>query len=179
MEMRLSSTAWPSLLRSLGTGIVCMAALGNLGITSATEQAIGPWPISPAQNGARIFFYGITAQGRHVQNSHGMEGVGCAMCHGEDGRGSMMHGMPAPNITYSVLTDPQGYQDPRGRKRPPYNEETLKAAIVAGIDSGGNTLDPEMPRWSGLAANDMDDLIGYLKILSRPSDGGSGGSLGI
>jgi mono/diheme cytochrome c family protein len=106
-----------------------------------------------------------------------MDGVGCALCHGKDGRGGTMHGMPAPNITYSVLTDPKGYRDPRGRKRPPYNDETLKAAIMAGIDSGGNTLDPEMPRWSGFTPKDLEDLIGYLKMLDRPSDSGSGGSV--
>jgi cytochrome c len=108
-----------------------------------------------------------------------MEGVGCAMCHGEDGRGGTMHGMFAPNITFSFLTDPSGYQDPRGRRRPPYNEESVKAAIVAGIDAGGHQLDPEMPRWTGLTETDMADLIGYLKILGRPSGDALSGPSGI
>ena len=54
-----------------------------------------PLPVTHLENGARIFLHGVTAQGRIVQNSHGMEGVGCAMCHGEEGRGGTMHGIQA------------------------------------------------------------------------------------
>ncbi len=49
--------------------------------------------------------------------------------------------------------------------RTAYNEETMKAAIVAGIDSAGNSFHPEMPRWTGLTATDIEDLIGFLKTL--------------
>ncbi len=91
------------------------------------------------------------------------------MCHGQEGRGGSMHGMFAPNITFSYLSNPMDYQDPGGRRRPAYNEESVKAAIVAGIDAGGNILDPEMPRWTGLTAKDIEDLIQYLKTLGRPS----------
>lgn len=101
------------------------------------------------------------------------------MCHGEDGRGGSMHGLFAPNITFSFLSNPLGYQDPRGRKRPAYNEESVKAAIVAGIDARGSTLDPEMPRWTGLSATDLEDLIDYLKTLGRPRQEEQSGSEGI
>jgi len=107
------------------------------GPTSGSSQESGPWLASHLENGQRIYMSGVTAQGRVVQNSHGMEGVGCAMCHGPDGRGGTMHGIPVPNITVPFLTDPRGNEH-NGRKRPAYNEETIKAAIVAGIDSGGN-----------------------------------------
>lgn len=160
-----------------GIAILCLAGLGTAGMAGGEGQAIDPSPVLHLQNGARIYHEGLTAQGRVIQNSHGMEGVGCAMCHGEDGRGGTMHGMFAPNITLSFLTDPKGYQDPRGRKRPPYNQETVKAAIVAGIDSAGHALDPEMPRWNGLTPKDLDDLIKYLEALGRPRDGGPGGSV--
>jgi len=150
------------MLRALVVGYICIATLGSI-----------QRPVSHLENGARIFLHGITAQGRIVQNSHGMEGVGCAMCHGEHGQGGTMHGILAPNITFSVLSDPKGLEDPRGRKRPAYNEESVKAAIVAGIDAGGNTLDPEMPRWTGLTRQDMEDVIGYLKALGK-SRGGAG-----
>jgi mono/diheme cytochrome c family protein len=119
------------------------------------------------ENGRNIYMSGTTAQGRIVQNSHRMEGVGCAMCHGSDGHGGMMHGMPVPNITFRFLTDPRGYEHATGRKRPAHNEETIKAAIVAGIDSAGNTLDAEMPRWTGLTGQDMEDVIGFLKSLGQ------------
>ncbi|TLY19820.1 MAG: hypothetical protein E6K67_03830, partial [Nitrospirae bacterium] len=57
-------------------------------------------PVSHTDNGRRIFLYGTTAGGQVVENSHGMEGVGCAMCHGADGRGGIMHGIAAPDITF-------------------------------------------------------------------------------
>lgn len=151
-----------------GGGAVALAVgLGWLGLSVAAA----PVPVSHLENGRRIFTTGTTAQGRVVENSHGMQGVGCIMCHGPDGRGGEMHGVPVPNITYPFLTDPRGYEHATGRKRPAYNDETLKAAIVAGIDAGGNRLHPEMPRWTGLTGRDLDDLIGFLKTLGagRPA----------
>lgn len=142
------------------------------GPAKATDLA-GPRLINHLENGRSIFMSGTTSHGRVIQNSHGMQGVGCAMCHGPDGRGGTMHGVAAPNITFRFLIDPRGYEHVTGRKRPAHNEETIKAAIVAGIDSAGNILDPEMPRWSGLNSQDLDDLLGFLKSLQH----GSGGAL--
>jgi mono/diheme cytochrome c family protein len=125
-------------------------------------------PVSHTDNGRRIFMFGTTLGGRVVENSHGMEGVGCAMCHGAAGRGGTMHGIAAPDITFSRLIDPQGHDhEETGRRHPAFNRETIKAAIVAGIDPAGNTLDEEMPRWTGLSGKDLDDLIGYLMALSQ------------
>ncbi len=144
-----------------------------------SSETSGSWRISHLENGQRIYMSGMTALGRAIQNSHGMEGVGCAMCHGPDGRGGTMHGIPVPNITMRALTDPRGYAHPTGRKRPPYTEESIKAAIVAGIDSGGNSLHPEMPRWTGLTTGDLQDLLGYLKTLGMEPSGPQGGSQGL
>ena len=136
---------------------------------SAVTGAGDPIPVSHTDNGRRIFLHGTTASGRVVQNSHGMEGVGCAMCHGPDGRGGMMHGIPAPDITFSSLTDPNGHEHEfSNRRHPAFNRETIKAAVVAGIDPAGNTLHEEMPRWSGLSGADLEDLIDYLQVLSKP-----------
>ena len=151
---------------------LALGAVSLLGFTVAGN----PTPISHTDNGRRIFLHGTTASGRVVQNSHGMEGVGCAMCHGEDGRGGMMHGIPAPNITFSNLTDPNGHEHEfSNRRHPAFTRETIKAAVVAGIDPAGNTLHEEMPRWSGLNGADLEDLIDYLQALSklhrRPSPG--------
>jgi mono/diheme cytochrome c family protein len=124
--------------------------------------------VSHTDNGRRIFLHGTTAAGQVVQNSHGMEGVGCAMCHGPDGRGGMMHGIPAPDITFSSLTHPDGHEhELMGRRHPAFNRETIKAAVVAGIDPAGNPLHEEMPRWTGLTAADLEDLIDYLQVLSK------------
>lgn len=145
------------------TGVSLAVMLGGF----AGAQPSDPTLTSHLDNGRSIFTTGTTAYGRVIENSHGMRGVGCVMCHGPDGRGGEMHGIPAPNITFSFLTDPRGYEHDTGRKRPAYNGETIKAAIVAGIDAGGNTLHPEMPRWTGLTAQDLEDLIGYLRTLGR------------
>src|SRR5205807_5344834 len=75
-----------------------MASVSFLGVALASAGA--PTPLSHTDNGRRIFLHGTTSAGRVVENSHGMEGVGCAMCHGSDGRGGMMHGIPSPDITY-------------------------------------------------------------------------------
>jgi len=160
------------LLASAGLIILLSAAVG------VSAQESGLWLVSHLENGQRIYMSGVTAQGRVVQNSHGMEGVGCAMCHGPNGRGGTMHGIPVPDITFPFLTDPRGSEH-NGRNRPDYNEETVKAAIVAGVDSGGNHLHPEMPRCTGLTARDLDDLIGFLKTLGAVRRGSAERSQGL
>src|SRR5712692_11254687 len=146
------------------------AAVVLLGFAAA--GAGGPTLLSHTDNGRRIFLHGTTASGRVLQNSHGMEGVGCAMCHGPDGRGGMMHGVPAPDITYSALTDSKGHEHEfMNRRHPPCNRETIKAAIVAGIDPAGNRLHEEMPRWTGLSLADLEDLIDYLQVRSQDKRG--------
>jgi len=143
-----------------------LVTVGLLGFAAVGAGALAP--VSHTDNGRRIFLHGTTSAGRVVENSHGMEGVGCAMCHGPDGRGGMMHGIPAPDITYSALTDPNGHEHGfMDRRHPPFNREMIKAAIVAGIDPSGNTLHEEMPRWTGLSPADLDDLIDYLQVLSQ------------
>ena len=160
---------------------LCVTFSMVLGSVMATDLPLyGSGTISHVDNGKQIYMSGVTSHGRVVENSHGMEGVGCVMCHGQDGHGGSMHGIPVPSITFSFLTDPRGYEHATGRKRPAYtNEETIKAAIVAGIDAGGNQLHPEMPRWTGLTAKDLEDLIGYLKTLGAGSKPPRGESFGL
>ena len=81
-----------------------------------------------------------------------------------------MHGIPAPDITFSRLIDPQGHDhEVTGRRHPAFNRETIKAAIVAGIDPAGNVLNEEMPRWTGLSGKDLEDVIDYMQFLSKGS----------
>jgi mono/diheme cytochrome c family protein len=80
----------------------------------------------------------------------------------------MMHGIPAPDITFATLADPNGHDHEfSNRRHPAFNRETIKAAVLAGIDPAGNTLHEEMPRWTGLSSADLEDLIDYLQALSQ------------
>ena len=159
----MSHGGWIRRLAGYGFVIAVVLLLGAVAIGAGP-----PVPVSHTDNGRRIFLHGTTSAGRVVENSHGMEGVGCAMCHGPDGRGGMRHGSPSPDITYSALTDSKGHEHEfMNRRHPAFNRETIKAAIVAGIDPAGNTLHEEMPRWTGLSPADLEDLIDYLQVLSH------------
>src|SRR5207245_10107531 len=80
-----------------------MVSVSLLGVALASAGA--PTPLSHTDNGRRIFLHGTTSAGRVVENSHGMAGVGWAMCHGPDGRGGMRDGIASPDITCSAPTD--------------------------------------------------------------------------
>jgi mono/diheme cytochrome c family protein len=115
-----------------------------------------------SSNGERIFYTGINSKGEAIKNSHGMQGVGCAMCHGEDGKGMRMMMMDVPALRWDVLTAPEGHTHSNGRKHPAYTEPSFKTCVLAGFDPGGNQLSTMMPRWE-MSNEDLDDLIVYLK----------------
>ncbi len=121
-----------------------------------------------SSNGEQIFFTGastrdtITATGGPFWFQ--MHGGGCANCHGPDGRGGtvvMMGRFTAPNITYKALTS--GMHN--GEKHKPYTDALIKRAITRGIDSEGEQLNQNMPRWH-MSDQDLNDVIGYLKTLA-------------
>lgn len=114
-----------------------------------------------SSNGERIFFRGVNSKGEIIKNTHGMQGVGCAMCHGTDARGSKMM-MDVPDIRWSTLINPEGHVHSSGRRHPPYTEESFKTCVLAGIDPAGNQLSTMMPRWE-MSKEDIDDLVDYLK----------------
>lgn len=118
-----------------------------------------------ASAGERIYQAGIGFDGRPIKNSHRMEGVGCAMCHGREGQGMRMMMMEVPPLKWDYLSDPEGHNHP-GRSHPPFNEAAFKVCILAGKDPAGNTLSAMMPRWE-MSGRDMDSLIEYLKSLDK------------
>ena len=121
-----------------------------------------------ASNGEQIFFTGTSARDT-ITTTGGpfwfqMHGGGCASCHGLDGRGGqviMMGRFTAPNITYKVLTGraPGAEEDHK-----PYTDALIKRAITRGIDSSGDRLSQNMPRWQ-ISNRDLNDIINYLKSL--------------
>jgi hypothetical protein len=86
----------------------------------------------------------------------------CVHCHRRSGLGVSEGNIGALPVAGSVLYAPRhfGY-----RPRPAYTDDTLASALRTGVDSGGQPLRREMPRYE-LADRDMAGLIAYLKTLS-------------
>ena len=112
-------------------------------------------------------------------NSWGMQGgMTCASCHGPDGRGNRylaMGQVVTPDIRYSTLADLEeedhledadadhsGEETEHGHI--PYDEASIKQAIIQGIEPDGEPLNSFMPRWS-MSDQDLDDLVEFLKAL--------------
>ena len=92
--------------------------------------------------------------------------LACAGCHGRDGRGGAEGAIAPSDLTRTTLTRPYGHVRPDGRRRPPYTKALLTRAIALGIDSGGATLDPAMPRYR-LSIEDNADLLGVHGAAGR------------
>jgi len=88
-------------------------------------------------------------------------GLACATCHGQGGRGGtvqiMMQAYEVPNITWPVLTSTTD-------DRSAYNEVTAKRAITEGLDADGGQLEYPMPRWQ-MSDSNLNDLVGFIKTL--------------
>ncbi|MDI6716236.1 MAG: cytochrome c [Actinomycetota bacterium] len=153
----------------VGLGVINFYAFvpAQPGVTRVPVRGPGtPRPSgSFTSNGEQIFFTGtssrdtITTTGGPVWFQ--MHGGGCATCHGPDGRGGqvvMMGSFRAPDITYKTLTSQE-----HGNGRP-YTDDLIKRAITRGIDSNGEHLSRNMPRWQ-MSNSDLNDVITYLKTL--------------
>ncbi len=95
----------------------------------------------------------------------------CAGCHGKDGRGRSEGGVEPAQITWSALSRPLHTGQIPARVRPAYTPSLLKRAIAQGVDAGGNTLDPTMPRYQ-LTLADAAALLAYLQALEDERDPG-------
>jgi cytochrome c oxidase subunit II len=116
-------------------------------------------------NGQRIYFTATSVSGEAITSSGGpgmmMMRLACVNCHRPGGHGGrinmMMYSVDVPNISWPELTA----QD---MDHPPYTEETLKRAIIQGIDPAGSPLKYPMPRWR-MSDNDLNDLVNYIETL--------------
>ena len=102
--------------------------------------------------------------------------LNCSGCHGMRGEGKTESGITAGNLTWPNLTKPYGHTHPTGRQHGPFNESSLIRAVVNGVDSTGNNLLIAMPRYK-ISAQDMADLIAYLKRIDSDLDPGVTDSL--
>ena len=80
----------------------------------------------------------------------------------------MMSSFNVPDITWDKLTQEEHHEEDSGKdeheEHPPYTEETLKSAIIRGINPAGEAFDEEMPRWR-MSGQDLDDLVEFIKTL--------------
>jgi ABC-type branched-subunit amino acid transport system substrate-binding protein len=135
-------------------------------------------PATAAIRGKEIYLYGTGFNGVPIEALEGEGNVKvpaavlrCANCHGPDGQGKPEGGLYPSNIRWSELSKPYAITTGSGRERPPYSESLVIRAITMGIDSGGNRLNPAMPKYQ-LTRDQADDLVAYLKALDDILDPG-------
>ncbi len=162
---------------SFYVGVVAIAVglIGLAAVFVVNSAGTGSLVFRPAAEsvGGEIFLYG-TDGGRAVsrRGSIGMmggSGLGCADCHGRDGRGGrasmmMMGSFEAPDIRWSTLTSADMEHADGEAPHPPFDRDSFARAIRDGVDPGGDELKSPMPRW-GVNDAQVDALIEYLKGL--------------
>ena len=140
----------------------------------------GPALTAEQQAGRRLYLEGESASGDAFTGRIGMgqqqlpgPAVRCGNCHGADGRGRPEGGIRPVNITWSELTKSYGHEHDNGRRHQPFDEASLKRAIVEGVDPAGNPLDGSMPRFR-ISGRDWKALLAYMKVLELQQDPGVG-----
>ncbi len=140
---------------------------GVIGLGLLGSGLFNPAPVSAeVARGEWIFRTGTDPDtGQPIPYAGGMGMVmGCAGCHGPDGRGLRTPMFISPDITYRNLTDPAGMVEPDGRRGPTYTDELIRRAVTRGLDAEGKPLAWPMPRWR-LTERQWQDLLAYLKAL--------------
>ena len=127
-----------------------------------------------ADRGRHIYTHGESPSGRVIrfmdqstETPASASILPCIQCHGADGRGVTDLG---PAIGWDALIYPEGHQHLL-RRHGPFDEASFGTAIRDGLDPGGNRLQPTMPRYT-MAAEDLADLVAYLKRIGAGTDPG-------
>ena len=150
-----------------------------LALLAAASALAGPLTPSEAA-GRRIYHDGVSASGRGITAQVGMgnstlpgRAVPCGNCHGADGLGRREAGVDPAVITWSQLTKAYGHVHDNGRRHAAFDDVSFARAVTSGVDPSGNRLQPAMPRYA-LQAEDMRDLLAYMKRLETDVDAGLG-----
>ncbi len=128
--------------------------------------------------GKQIYVQGTSPAGNPISAFLGVDltelpasAAPCASCHGIDGRGRPEGGIVPPDITWTELSKTYGHEHDFGRKHPAFDEASLAAAVIGGVDPAGNKLAVVMPRFR-MQAEDMEALIAYLHRVESDWDPG-------
>lgn len=159
------------------TTIKLLLRLSALALSFAAAAQTGSGAFSEAERrGKQIYVSGTSDSGVPVTAMLSGTAVPasvlpCGSCHGPGGRGNAEGGVKPSDIRWETLTRTYQNANPSGRQFPSYTEKTLKKAITLGIDPGGNALHSAMPRYN-MAAEDLNDLLAYLKRVGNDPDEG-------
>ena len=164
-------------LALLVCALACVAALGVGAQSPAQEPAAAPRPLTEQERrGRAVYMRGESPSGREIAAAVGeldvpSTTVTCAGCHGARAEGKTEGGVTAGGLTWPHLLKPYGHTHPTGRKHGPFTESSFIRAVTAGVDPAGNNLLTAMPRYR-MSAEDMADLIAYLKRIETDRDPG-------
>lgn len=150
-------------------GVVVIHALS---VTTRAQSLL----TASERRGKEIYLRGTSPSGNAITGWLGelsvpASNLNCSGCHGLRGEGKTESGITAGNLTWPNLTKPYGHTHSTGRRHGPFNEMSLIRAVVNGVDSNGNDLLAAMPRYK-ISAEDMADLIAYLKRIDSDLDPG-------
>ena len=165
--------------RGPATAKLATTILLVLGVAFTTSVAAQDTVLSEAEErGKYIYEKGksrssriITADMQRGEPPVPAEILPCKNCHGVDGRGADDYTEVAPlNINWYAMAL-SGRHEHSKRSHAAFDEESVARSITDGFDPDGNALDAAMPRYN-VGADDMADLIAYLKVMDSQSDPG-------
>lgn len=166
-----------SIIRLAAFIITCVMAALVVSSRVNGDQSAGELS-AQEKRGKQIYLTGETGEAeiKAILGSTDLElpasSFPCANCHGLRGEGTREGGLQPPPVDWATLMAPHR-SGLTGRDRPAYNETTLARAIIAGVDSAGNKMHPGMPQYK-MSAEQMRDLIAYLKKIGKESDADPG-----
>jgi ABC-type branched-subunit amino acid transport system substrate-binding protein len=163
--------------RALALACLAASALVSAGAQGSGQDSAGWRPLNEQERrGRAIYLRGESPAGREIAAAVGeldvpSSTVTCAGCHGARAEGKTEGGVTAGNLTWSNLLKPYGHTHPTGRKHGPFTESSFVRAVTGGVDPSGNNMLTAMPRYR-MSAEDMADLIAYLKRIETDRDPG-------
>jgi ABC-type branched-subunit amino acid transport system substrate-binding protein len=159
--------------------VLCVIVCFNAETAQTAQSTAGKTPYSHTaseRRGKEIYLRGTSPSGREITAIVGdldvpASTMTCGGCHGLRGEGKTEGGVTAGNLTWSNLIKTYGHKHPSGRNHGPFDEKLFTRSLVQGLDPAGNEMAVAMPRFK-MSAEDMADLIAYLKRIEADRDPG-------
>lgn len=125
--------------------------------------------------GALIYQQGRTRSGQASLGNGGSPAPAtlfpCINCHGPGAGGAKETGVVAPDITWPQLAQPYRRDPDGGYPRAIYDRSLFQRALTTGINSDGEPLSANMPRYE-LDDAEITALIAYLRGITAQAERG-------